>query len=350
MSAAPKLLVVGNGHGVRVHLPAARAVGFEVVGIVGANPERTQKRASANNVAAFTDLDEAIAKTGAIAVTIATPPRTHAPLTLTALARGCHVLCEKPFATDAKEAVEVLATARRAGTFCIMGNQFRLRPERRLIATAIKDGLIGTPRFATFIQYASLLASPEARMPRWWFDIEAGGGWLGASGSHVIDQIRSWLGEFESVSATLPSVADRPGKAEDSFSIRFTMQNGCEGVFQQTGAAWGPYAAMTRVAGPSGALWIDDGKAHHADAAGERELPAPADMTLPPFESSNAISEFIAIELPPAKKLMELWRSAILTGELDPSVGTFEDGAASMSVIDAVRASAAQNGATVSIA
>ena len=36
-----------------------------------------------------------------------------------------------------------------------------------------------------------------------------GGGWLGASGSHLVDQVRTWLGEIVSVSAALPTVARR---------------------------------------------------------------------------------------------------------------------------------------------
>ncbi len=37
-------------------------------------------------------------------------------------------------------------------------------------------------------------------MPRWWFNTEAGGGWLGASGSHIVDQVRFSVGEFASLS------------------------------------------------------------------------------------------------------------------------------------------------------
>src|SRR4051794_16556777 len=96
-TTAPPALVVGTGFGCRIHVPALRAAGFEVAGLVGSDPERTARRAQANGVPlVFTDLDEAISKTGAVAVTIATPPNSHGPLTLAAVARGCHVICEKP--------------------------------------------------------------------------------------------------------------------------------------------------------------------------------------------------------------------------------------------------------------
>ena len=56
--------------------------------------------------------------------------------------------------------------------------------------------------------HVPLLADPSAEVPEWWADSDQGGGWLGAHGSQVIDQIRVTLGEFESVCASLPHVAD----------------------------------------------------------------------------------------------------------------------------------------------
>jgi len=39
-----------------------------------------------------------------------------------------------------------------------------------------------------------------------------------------------WLGEFESVSAALGVVSARAGVAEDSFTVRFRLRNGVDGV------------------------------------------------------------------------------------------------------------------------
>ena len=44
-------LVAGTGHGLRVLVPAMRAAGFDVVGLVGANAERTAQRARDNGIA-----------------------------------------------------------------------------------------------------------------------------------------------------------------------------------------------------------------------------------------------------------------------------------------------------------
>ena len=351
LSSCP-VLVAGTGHGLRVLVPALRATGFEVVGLVGVDPVRTRNRAARNSVPhAFTDLNAAIVETGAIAVAVATPPHTHAPLVHTALARGCHVLCEKPFARDAEEAQGMLAAAERAGVVHMMGNQFRMNPERVLMARAIAQGLIGEPRLISITQYGGLVADPAAKWPDWWFDHQAGGGWLGASGSHMIDMIRTWLGEFAALSAATPIVSDRQSAAEDTFLLRFTMARGVEGVLMQTGGAWGEFAAMTRVAGTKGTLWMENAGVWLADRSGTHQLPIPDELLLSPeAPSDDPRKRFLHIELPPARRLCEAWRAAIRGEPIGPvPVATFVDGVAAMQVIDAIRASAAAQGALIKI-
>jgi predicted dehydrogenase len=352
--ALPPAIVVGTGIGCRIHVPALRAAGFEVAGLVGSDPDRTVRRADKSGVPrAFTNLDEAISRTGAVAVTIATPPNSHAALALTAASRGCHMICEKPFARNAAEARIMLEAAEGAGIIHLVGNEFRWLPQRAVAAQAIAEGQIGEPRFISLVQYAALVASPEAKMPPWWFDAEAGGGWLGAQGAHIIDQVRTWLGDFESVSAALPIVSDRKGVAEDSYALRFRLAGGVEGIAQQTAGAWGPSTSMTRVAGTDGTLWLEGDAVWIADRNGVRELPVPPELGLPPLPavSDDPRQRYSHLELGPYTRLCETLRAGI---EGRPSTGvvpppTFADGVAAMDVIDAIRASAFAGGALVSV-
>jgi predicted dehydrogenase len=349
-------LVVGTGFGCRIHVPALRASGFEVVGLVGNTPEKLTRRAEQNGIARhFTDLDEAITATGAKVVTIATPPNTHAQLTLTAIARGCHVLCEKPFAFDSGEAQAMVDAAERAGVVNLVAHEFRWMPDRALFGRAITDGLIGEPRFLVMDQFIPFCADPETPLPKWWFDKAAGGGWLGAGGSHLIDQIRAWLGEFEDLSANLFLVSDRRADAEDSYSMRFRMASGVEGSMQQSAGAWGPMATMWRCAGTKGAVWTEGGKVLVADKQGARELETPADLVLPPpppAADPNSSRRLSHLELGPFTRLCEALRAAVEGGQAASSVPipTFRDGLASMRVLDAMRASAAGGGALTKVA
>ena len=135
LSAPPVAVVVGTGFGCRIQVPALRAAGFDVRGIVGTDAARTRERAALNGIPhAFTDLAEAITEVGADAVAIATPPATHRALVLQAIAAGCHVLCEKPFAMDQDEAREMLAAAEDAGIVHALGNEFRWEAGRAMAA------------------------------------------------------------------------------------------------------------------------------------------------------------------------------------------------------------------------
>ncbi len=347
---AVPVIIVGSGHGLRVHLPALRRVGFDVVGLVGNDAERTRRRARRAGIpGAFTDLGQAIDETGARAVTVASPSSAHHPLVMTAIEHGCHVMCEKPFASNAGEAQSMCEAAERAGVVNILGNQLRASPERIVGGRAIAEGLIGEPRYLTFVQHINMLAEPTLPWPAWWFDRQAGGGWLGASGSHMIDHVRSWLGEFVSTSASLSVSSQRSGDIlEDTFIARFALENGLEGVITQCAAAWGPMAQMTRVIGTHGTLWLEDGKAFIADSTGTRELPIPADLSLERMEpSDNPREKYLHVELPPSLKLFGAFYDAIENGGDVAPFATFHDGLQAMRVIDAIRESARRGGECV---
>lgn len=342
-------IVAGTGFGCRIHVPALRAAGFDVAGLVGTRPDKLERKAREAGIPAFfTDLDAAIEKTGAKLVTIATTPATHAPLALKAISHGCHVLCEKPFAFDAREGATLLEAAEHAGIVHMVAHEFRWQPERALFGRAIAEGMIGEPRFLVMDQFIPFCADPEARLPKWWFDAAAGGGWLGAGGSHLLDQIRAWLGDFESLSASLMVVSDRQNVADDSYSLRFRLRNGVEGSMQQSAGAWGPMASLWRCAGSKGTVWIDAGKVMVADKAGTRELPVPDELRLPapPPADPNPANRMSHFELGPFTRLCEAMRDAI-EGRASAAVAipTFRDGLACMRVMDAIRASAAAGGA-----
>jgi predicted dehydrogenase len=350
MTAPIPAVVVGAGFGARVHAPALRAAGFDVVALVGTNPERLQRKAEKAGIPAiFTDLDEAISKTGAKVVTIATPPATHGKLALMAIARGCHVICEKPFAFDAAEAEQLVAAADKAGIIGLVGHQWRWMPDRALFGRAIADGLIGTPRFLALDQFIPFCADPETPLPAWWFDAEAGGGWLGAGGSHIIDQVRAWLGEFSSLSANLFIVSDRDAAADDSYSMRFTMANGMEGSMQQTAGAWGPMTTLWRCAGTKGTVWTEQGKVFVADKAGTRELAIPDELALPIDPATG--KTVASFEVAPFIRLCEALHDAIEGKGQQSALAapTFRDGLASMKILDAMRASSRQGGALIQL-
>jgi predicted dehydrogenase len=219
--------------------------------------------------------------------------------------------------------------------------------------------MIGTPRLATFMLHIPLLADPGAEVPPWWSDAAQGGGWLGAQGSHAIDQIRTTLGEFDTVSASLPHVADHGWTAEDAYLVHFRLRSGTVGVMQSVASDRGPMLFATRVAGTAGTAWSEGDRVRIADADGTRDVPCPAELAVlapdpPPADlmvSAYDLLHSTGIDLGPYTRLAQRFRDLILGHDVpdDPAPATFVDGVASMQVLDAIRLSAAE-GVTVSVA
>ncbi len=350
------VVVVGTGFGCFTHVRALRAAGFDVVAVVGRDAARTAQRARLFDVPrACGSLSEALGIAGVAAVTIATPPLTHADLALEAIAAGKHVLCEKPFAADAAEGRRVLAAAERAGVVHVMGTEFRYDAGQALLARAVAAGLLGQPRIATWLMHVPVLAQSDAVVPDWWGDARASGGWLAAHGSQLIDQIRATLGEFRGVSASLLHVVDRPMSADDGFVVHFEMDGGCVGTLQSTASDHG-IMVETRVTGSTATGWIEGVGAtvKVASAAGVRTL-APIEsmptVTAPALPAGSVGTTYermitFGVEYGPYTRLAAAFRDLILDGPApDPAPASFADGVAMMTVLDAIRRSAAAGGA-----
>ena len=343
--------MVGTGFGCLTHVRALRQAGFEIRALVGRDPRRTAERARRFEIPlAVTSLSEALEHPGVDAVTIATPPATHSPLVLEAVEAGKHVVCEKPFAMNTAEAEGMLAAAEQKQVVHLIGTEFRFATSQALLRRAVAEGAVGEPRLATFMLHMPLLADPAAEVPDWWSDARQGGGWLGAHAIHVVDQVRSTLGEFADVSAGLNVVSDRQWSAEDSYTVRFRTVTGVEGVMQSSAGAYGDILVATRVAGNRGTCGIQGDAVFLPDAHGTRELPVPDDLRTPPADpppTDMLVTAYdwmhsTGIDMGPYTRLFETFRDLIqgLPVAADPAPATFVDGVASMVVLDAIRRSA----------
>jgi UDP-N-acetylglucosamine 3-dehydrogenase len=129
--------VMGSNHArVLAELP-----GVEFVGV--ADPDQQQAGVVARTLGcvAVETLDDLIAR-GVDAVTIAAPTHFHHDLALACIARGIHVLVEKPIATTAAEGHAIIAAARRAGVTLMIGHVERFNPAVQAIKEAIRGEAI----------------------------------------------------------------------------------------------------------------------------------------------------------------------------------------------------------------
>jgi predicted dehydrogenase len=91
----------------------------------------------------YTDLAEAIKKSGANIAFNITPPEAHKEVTITALRAGCHVFSEKPLADTLENSLEMIRVARECGKeFFVMQNRRFLKPTVQY-KSLIESGVIG---------------------------------------------------------------------------------------------------------------------------------------------------------------------------------------------------------------
>jgi predicted dehydrogenase len=264
-----------------------------------------------------------------------------------AVEAGKHVVCEKPFATDAAEARRMLDAAESAGVVHLLGTEFRFGTGQALLRRVVQGGAIGQPRMALFLLEMPLIADHGAEVPAWWEDRGEGGGWFGAHGSHWIDQVQSMLGPISGVSASLPVVSGRPMSAEDTYTVHFRTLSGVDGVLHSTAASRGPMLMDQRVTGTEGTAWVVGEEVHLATAEGTGPVEVPEDLKLgapvpPPMDLMVTAYDWMhstGIDRHPYARLFSVFRDRILGIEVpdDPPPATFADGVAGMRVMDAIR-------------
>jgi predicted dehydrogenase len=89
----------------------------------------------------YPDLEDALPHVDA--VVIATPPRSHAPLALKAIAAGKHVLVEKPMATTTDAARAIVDAAATAGVVLMPGHTFEHNAAVHKLRDLVRGGDLG---------------------------------------------------------------------------------------------------------------------------------------------------------------------------------------------------------------
>ena len=231
--------IVGVGFGSAVYAPAFASEGWEVAALCSRHREKARSAADAVGVRdVHTDPLEMIARDDISAIGIASPPATHHPLSIAALQAGKHVLCEKPFALNARQAAEMRDAAKASGRTAMVGHEFRHTPQRAYVKELLDGGYIGRFQLCTIELFLDRYVTREPRPLTWLARESEGGGLLGALGSHYIDALRHWFGEVTAVSGRLlmlrPELLDPATnhvvKSETDDAFVFTLEFASGGI------------------------------------------------------------------------------------------------------------------------
>ncbi|MFN8485724.1 MAG: Gfo/Idh/MocA family oxidoreductase [Anaerolineae bacterium] len=142
-----RAVLVGCGGMSRAWLDAARAISdLQIVGLVDVVETAAYHRAAEYNLVHATigaDLTTVLDATAPDIVFDVTVPEAHTTVTLTALARGCHVLGEKPLADSMENARRMVAAAQAAGRLLAVIQNRRYNAEIRRLRHFLASGALG---------------------------------------------------------------------------------------------------------------------------------------------------------------------------------------------------------------
>ena len=251
-----KTALVGAGFIGPHHVEAARRLGFvDFVAVAGRTAESAAQKAQSLNIPRSYGSIEALLDDPEVEVIHnCTPNDLHHPVTMAAIARGKHVIADKPLALNAAQAEEMLAAARARGIVHAVTFNYRYNPLMQQARTMIRGGAIGPVHFVHGAYLQDWLLFPTDY--NWRLEKEGGDSrcvadigshWCDLAGYLVGARIESVLAEYTTVFPTRKkprearhafaqstgeeSYDDYPIETEDFASVLLRFANGIKGVF-----------------------------------------------------------------------------------------------------------------------
>jgi predicted dehydrogenase len=272
MSARIALLGAGAvGH---VHTRAYRSIpGAVVVAVADRDLDAAQALAAPLNARVYGDVEAVLDAETVDVVDCCLPTPLHRTVTEAAVRRGSHVICEKPLALTAADGRAMVAACRDAGVHLLVAHVVRFMSEYQRMATALRDGEIGTAVTCTLLRQGLYPLGNGG----WYRETARSGGIFLDLMIHDFDWALVQFGPAARVYAQLVEQAGEWPFAQGMATVRHRS-----GVISQITGTWGfpgPFTTAIEVAGSGGLLQY-----HSADAQPVRLLrPARSAATVEPI-------------------------------------------------------------------
>lgn len=214
----PRAGIIGTGGIAHAHAEALQAAGAELVVAVDIDQDRAAAFAEKMGFAGTAASLAGAAEAGLDLVAVCTPPSSHAPLALEALALGLNVVLEKPPALSLRQLQELqeaeCATGKRVS--CIFQHRFGAGAGK--LAELQESGALGNPLtgFCNTLWFRNQEYFDVPWRGQW--DIEGGGPTMG-HGIHQFDLLLHLWGPWQEVTAFAGRLARRTETEDVSTAI-----------------------------------------------------------------------------------------------------------------------------------
>ncbi|MFN7036545.1 MAG: Gfo/Idh/MocA family protein [Bellilinea sp.] len=227
----------------------------QVVVAYSRRAEQAQKFAAEFGIPRWTtDMAEAIRDPEVDAVVIGLPNYLHKQAALLAAEAGKAVLCTKPLATSADEALEMLEAVERAGVFHGYLEDLVYTPKTLKALESARKGALGKVLWA---RSRETHGGPHSDW--FWTKEQSGGGAIVDMGCHCIEIARNFIGK-ENRPIEVTCWADtqvHPIDAEDHAVGLVRYDNGAIGQFEVSWTFRGGMDLRDEIAGTEGTVWLN---------------------------------------------------------------------------------------------
>lgn len=235
------------------HAPLIAQAGLEVAAVSTSSPERrTAVGQDFPGAQVVDDLEALLGVDGLDLIVIATPSGSHAEHALAGIEAGVPVVVDKPLATDAASALEVVDAAERAGVPLTVFQNRRYDSEFATLAEVVRSQTIGDV-YRAELRWERWRPVPKKRW-REQADPSDGGGVMLDLHTHLVDGAVLLFGEVETVYA---EIASRTTKAEDDAFLACRHTSGVVSHLSVMAVAAAPGPRM-RILGSTGAFLLSD--------------------------------------------------------------------------------------------
>ncbi len=260
MSPQPiRIGVVGCGRVAQDHLQAyQRLDDAQIVAVADLEEQHARSVASQFGCAPYTDYREMLRAERLEAISVCTPPSSHAEVTLCALSQGVHVLCEKPLTIHLADAKEVLRAVARARRVLMMASKFRFVEDIVKAKGIVDSGILGR-----VVLFENVFCSRVDMRSRWNSKkVIAGGGVLFDNGTHSVDIARFLVGPIVSVQAQ-HGIQIQDIEVEDTCRLYFQSATGVMGSIDLSWSIHKENESYINIFGTEGTLSIGWGESKY---------------------------------------------------------------------------------------
>jgi predicted dehydrogenase len=186
---------------------AAKRDDVEVVAVAARDPERASAFAVQHGVGrVVASYDELISDPEINLIYNGLPPVSHATLSVAAMEVGRHVLCEKPFAMNGKQARQMMEVAERTGRICMEGFHYFYHPLFARVLEIVRSGVLG-PLIGLSGAFDVEIPDVEGNIRH---DLALGGGALMDLGCYPLHMLRQIAGSEPTIFSAKAKTG-RPG-------------------------------------------------------------------------------------------------------------------------------------------